>query len=101
MSCFKHQTSEENPLILQQQQQQALLNSRQAMQFNPGQFMGQNQQISLNNRANNNNFNNNSQYQNSEKISNEVYYNQNTNPGISAPNNNNPRMVNEKFLIFY
>ncbi len=115
MSCFKHQTSEENPLILQQQQQQALLlnmrqqqqQQQQGMQFNPG--MQQQQFMNLNNQINSraNQFSNANQYQNSEQISSEIFYNQQNNnpamrllpPSYNNVNNNmhiynNPRMVN-------
>ncbi len=113
MSCFKHQTSEENPLILQQQQQALLLNQRQ-QQLSPGmqqQFISLNNKMpsssNINNRANQLSSNAN-QYQNSEQISSEIYYNnQNINhnpgmrmlpPGYNNNNNNinlynNPRMV--------
>lgn len=77
ISCLKHQTSEENPLILQQQQLQ-----QQQAQLNQSKLPNStNQQPIMS--LNRNNFTN--QYQNSEQIPNEMYYNQNNNQIMRMP----------------
>lgn len=95
MSCFKHQTSEENPLILQQQQLQQ--KQQQAQLNQPKLPMSFNQQPRM--HPNRNNFNNQNQYQNSEQISNEMYYNQNNNQVMRMPLINDSNLYNSPRMV--